>query len=200
MTSDIERILEKLEDIELRLQRLESIQSDGQVMSEDRTEIAKEGDLESETMTKVNDSMVTTKRIAMCDYCFGKIDQMSMCKKCGKKLCENCSIDFRNENICLQDLREIHQISRQAFKVILMVANGITGERDMCKVSGIPTDEVKGIVDMLRDSGYLSTSFLGGKRLTDTGMEAFYAHSQVLGGKDDMKDLDIRIKDYVSKS
>jgi hypothetical protein len=200
MTSETERILEKLGDMELRLQRLESIQSDGQVMSEDRTEIAKEGELESETMTKVNESMVTTKRIAMCDYCFGKIDQLSICKKCGKKLCENCSIDFRNENICLQDLREIHPISRQSFKIILMIANGITGEHDMSRVSGVPTDELKGIIDVLRDSGYLATSFFGGKRLTDTGMEAFYAHSQVLGGKDDMKDLDIRIEEYVSQT
>lgn len=200
MTSDIERILEKLGDIELRLQKMESIQTDGQVMNEDRIEIAKEGELESETMSKVNESVVTTKRIAMCDYCFGKIDQLSICKKCGKKLCEGCSIEFRNETICLQDLREVHPISRQSFKAILMVANGITGECDMSKLSGIPTDELKGIIDMLRDSGYLTTSFLGGKRLTDIGMEAFYAHSQVLGGKDDMKDLDIRIEEHVSRS
>lgn len=199
MTSDTDRILEKLGEIELRLQRLEDMPISNEIITEERTEVAGEGELDSERVSRVNDSVVTTKRITMCDYCFGKIDQLSLCKKCGKKLCENCAIDFRNEIICLQDLRETHPISRQVFKVILMIANGITGERDMNEVSGIPMDEMKGIVDFLRDSGYVTTSFLGGKRLTDLGTEAFYAHSQVLGGKDDMKDLDGRIEEYVSQ-
>ena len=200
MTSDTDRILEKLGEIELRLQRLESIPTNNEIITEERTELAEEGDLDSEQVSRVNDSVVTTKRITMCDYCFGKIDELSMCKKCGKKLCNNCSIDFRNEIICLQDLREIHPISRQVFKVILMIGNGITSEHNMNEVSGIPRDEMRGIVDFLKESGYITTSFLGGKRLTDLGTEAFYAHSQVLGGKDDMKDLDGRIEEYVSKS
>jgi len=200
MTSGTDRILEKLGEIELRLQRLESISPNNEIITEERTELAEEGELDSERVSRVNDSVVTTKRITMCDYCFGKIDDLSMCKKCGKKLCNNCSIDFRNEIICLQDLREIHPISRQVFKVILMIGNGITGEHDMNKVSGIPRDDMKGIIDFLKESGYVTTSFLGGKRLTDLGTEAFYAHSQVLGGKDDMKDLDGRIEEYVSKS
>ena len=199
MTSE-EEILRKLDEIESRLSGLESGNGSKKIMIEERTEISEEGNLESSEMAKENSKIVKTKRILVCDYCGKQITAISsICKKCGKKLCEKCSIDFRRQVICPQDLRSVYPLSRTAFKVLLMVANGITSTGLIHRISGISGKEAKDIIRYLWNAGFVEKSIFSGLKISETGLEAISAYGQLFGREDaaDMRQLDEGVKRYV---
>ncbi|MDE1764937.1 MAG: hypothetical protein KGI27_01550 [Thaumarchaeota archaeon] len=189
-------VLRKLGEIENRLSNLENGKSEKKIVKEDRTEIAEEGKLESSEMSKEN-GMVKVKRVPVCDHCGHQLSAFSICKRCSKKLDEKCSIEFRKQVICPDCLRGIYPLSRQGFKIMLIVANSITNQGDITRISGIPKNDVKEIVQFLIGSGYLESHMIRGHRLSERGREALFAYSQLWGGTGDMQHLDGEIKRFV---
>lgn len=201
MTAD-EEILRKLESIESRLSKLETGTSDKKIISEERTEIAEEGRLESKELSKENSGVVKTTRISVCDSCGHNLqrdDDFFICKTCGKKLDEDCAIDFRNQTICPDDLRGVYPLSRPGFKVLLIVANNISDEGNVHRISGIPKKDVKEIIQFLLGSGYVESSLIYGRKTSERGREALSAYAQLWGGRGDMQQLDEEIKRFVSE-
>lgn len=193
--TEFEEIAKKLEGIEDRLQNLESNKN---VIEEERTEIASEGELESEETSLNNDTVVTIRRVAICDYCTKKKDIFAICKKCKKKLCDKCAVDLRNQVLCPDDLRTILPLSRPAFKVLLLVANDIQGEADMHTLSGIPRKDIKEILTYLKSAGYVESSVIFNRKSpSDMGREAITAYGQIFGGMGEMAQLDRMIERYV---
>ncbi|MEO9310263.1 MAG: hypothetical protein ABI337_08230 [Nitrososphaera sp.] len=196
MTAD-EEILSKLNQIESRLSKLEGNGvTEKKIIKEERTEISEEGQLESSEMSKEN-GMVKVKRVPVCDHCGHQLSAFSICKKCSKKLDERCSIDFRKQVICPDCLRGIYPLSRQGFKVLLAHANGIRNHGDIRRITGIPKNDVKEIVQFLLSSGYLESHIIQGYKVSERGREALSAYSQLWGGTGDMQQLDEEIKRFV---
>ena len=173
---------------------------DEKIIDEERIEIADEGELES---TKISQSEhdgrnVETRRITMCDYCLKKLgDDFSLCFKCRKKLCKRCSIDFRNRIICPQDLRSIYPLSRESFKVLLLIANSIDNDGVIHKITRIPKKEVMEKLRFLEEAGYVDRHGFWGYCISETGLEAIHAYAQIFGGAGDMVQLDEEIKRFV---
>jgi len=196
MTAD-EEILKKLEEMNSRISKLEgSSTNEKKIISEERTEIAEEGRLESKEIAKDN-GIVKVKRVPVCDHCGHQLSAFSICKKCSKKLDEKCSIEFRKQVICPDCLRGIYPLSRQGFKVLLAHANDIRNHGDIHKITGIPKKDIKEIVQFLVGSGYLESHIIHGYRVSEGGREALSAYSQLWGGIGDMQHLDEEIKRFV---
>lgn len=197
MADAFSEILRRLDEMQTRI---ESLEGDSHVISEERTEVADEGELGGEVMEERNDATITRKMVPVCDYCGKQMDekqQFSICRKCEKKLCSKCSIEFRNQVVCKKDLDAAFGISREDFKTLLMVGNGISSDGDMHAVSGISKAELKRIIERLKGRDYIEVSWLGHKAMTASGREAFGCYSQILGGTADMRLLDREIVRYV---
>lgn len=191
-----EEIIRKLDQIESRLSRLENGITEKKIIKEDRVEIAEEGKLESNEISKEN-GMVKVKRVPVCDHCGHQLTTFSICKKCNKKLDERCSIDFRKQVMCPDCLRGIYPLSRQGFKVLLVHANNIRNHEDIHKITGISKKEVKEIAQFLIGSSYLESHIIHGHSLSERGREALSAYSQLWGGTGDMQQLDEAIRRFV---
>lgn len=194
MSYDADQIVRRLEDMQKRLELLEG---NSHIISEERTEVAAEGELENEITETRNNTAIMRHRIPICDYCGRQIDSFSKCQRCGKKLCVKCSLDFRNQVICKQDLQKIFPLSRDAFKVLLVIGNGITNDGHIHKLTGIPKKNLHDMLQYLKGAGYADSSIFGGKMLTEMGREALGCYCQILGDSVDMKSLDEAIMRHV---
>jgi hypothetical protein len=172
---------------------------DEKVIDEERIEIAEEGELESNSIAQSDSDgkTVERKRIMVCDYCLRKLESFSLCFKCRKKLCEKCSINFRNKIICPQDLRGIFPLSRESFKVLLLVANSIENVSAINKIAKIQKKEVREKLRFLLEAGFVDRHHFWGFCISESGLEALHAYSQVFGGTGDMVQLDEEMKRYV---
>jgi len=176
------------------------LSDDEKIIDEERIEIAGEGELESTTTSRNEKDgySVETKRVPICDYCLKKLgDDFSLCFKCRKKLCERCSVDFRNKIICPQDLRSIFPLSRESFKILLLIANSIENVGAINKITKIQKKEVREKLRFLLEAEYVDRHHFWGFCVTESGLEAIHAYSQVFGGAGDMIQLDEEIKRFV---
>ncbi|MFY9300178.1 MAG: hypothetical protein WAO91_03180 [Candidatus Nitrosotenuis sp.] len=193
-----DEILRRLDEMDARLSRIESVRPSRNVMTEERTEISEEGEFDSTETATVNNATVTTKRIPVCDQCGNKLENsFAVCKEDGKKLCKNCSISFRNRTICPQHLREVYPLSRPAYKVLILVANSIDDANNIHKISHIPKKEVMDILDILVEGGYVEKHAFFRRRITEMGLEAISGYSQIYGNSADMRQLDEEVKEFV---
>ena len=174
---------------------------DDKILDEERIEIAEECKFESTQTIERDSSSIEIKKIPVCDYCGKKLgDDFSICKiqRCKRKLCSKCSIqDFRNQTICPFDLRTIHPWSRPTFKIALLVANCIDNEGVIHKITRIPKKEVKEKLIFLQEYGYVDRHNFWGYCISEIGLEAIHAWSQLFGGTSDMIQLDEEVKQFV---
>lgn len=192
-----EDILRKLDEIEDRLARIEST-PERQVVMEEKTEIAKEGEFEGNQTSREGGAIVKTKRITVCDYCFGKLgEDFGVCHKDGKKLCKTCSIRFRNRTVCPTHLREVYPLSRPAYKVLTCVSNGIDDIGDICQLTHIQKGDVKDLRNILCEGGYVERCGFSRRRITDEGIEAMSGYSQLFSDSGDMKQLEEEMREFV---
>lgn len=197
MVDAFSEILRRLDEMQARI---ESLEDDSHVISEERTEVADEGELGGEVMEERDDATITRKKVPVCDYCGKQMDekqQFSICRKCDKKLCPRCAIEFRNQVVCKKELDSAFGISSEDFEVVLMVINGISNEGDMHAISGISKGDLKHIIDGLKKRDYIECSWLGHKTVTASGREALGCYSQILGGTAHMRLLDREIARHV---
>lgn len=193
--------LKKLDEMESRLDRLEnSTAPDKKVIIEERTEIAGEGEFEGSDTSKKDQSIIKTKRIALCDHCNDQLgNDFAVCHKDGKKLCKKCSVVFRNRINCPQCIRGMYPLSRHSFKVLLLIANSICNVNDVHTISHVPKKEIKDSVQFLLEGGYIEKAGFFGYKATEMGFEALSVYAQLYGGTGDMQELDEELKGFVSE-
>lgn len=199
MTSEIDDILNDIENIKTRITKIKSEQT----ISEEKIEIAKEGKFESTVLSAKNDSTIEIRTIEICDYCHKKLEtknqNFGVCSKCSKKLCEKCFIEFRSQVICPDDLRRVYPLSREQFQVMLLVVNSIDKPKDISKITCISKNNVKNILSFMQASDYLARSGFWGSCMTSAGMEAFYAYSQFYGNENEMVRVTQELAKFVGR-
>lgn len=188
-----EDIIRKLGEIEHRIIRLENRK---QIIEEERIEVAAPGDLESEEMAEVDDATITTKKIPFCE-CGKKLEGFFLCHICKHKICDDCSVKFRNRHFCSDDLLKRLPITTQGFKVLLIIANKIFSENKMHELTGIPKNQVKEAIGFLKNYAYIETSMFNKKTVTDFGLECLTSWGQIFGGSDEMDQLDQVIRRHL---
>ena len=173
------------------------------VISEERHELAKEGEFGTTVLTNNEEGTLETKTITICDSCFRKLDidkeEFSVCKKCKHKLCNRCSIEFQGEIICKDDLQEIRPMSREQFKVFLMVTKGIEKSKTIWQATGIPRKKVIEVFRSLVDAEYLDKHGFFGYCETSLGLETFYAYKQRYRGDTEIVLLDVEAGEFAGQ-
>lgn len=193
-----DEILRRLDEMDARLSRIESSGQSRNVVSEEKTEISGEGEFDGVETATINNATVTTRRIPVCDQCGNKLENsFAVCREDGKKLCKGCSVSFRNRTICPQHLREVYPLSRPAYKVLILVANSIDDANNIHMLSYIPKKEVRDMLDILVEGGYIEKHGFFRRRITEMGLEAVSGYSQIYGNSADMKQLDEEVKEFV---
>ncbi|MEM2271944.1 MAG: hypothetical protein QXP56_04670 [Archaeoglobaceae archaeon] len=118
-------------------------------------------------------------RIPVCDVCGEALaEKFSMCKNCGKKLCENCAIHFSGQKVCLDCLKQQLPLSKRSFKVLLALANGIESLREISQVVQVKREEVEDCLGELQGLGLIDEkglSIFSRVYVTDKGLEAMVA-------------------------
>lgn len=189
-----DEILRKLESIERRITQLEGRKN---IIEEERTEVAPLGELHSVEEAQVNDGTVTTRKIPFCE-CGNRLEEFFLCHICKKILCDNCSSSFRKQRYCSTDLLKRLPITVQGFKALLCIANEISKDRNICKITSIPRDELKDSIGFLKRCGYIDVSFMNKKSITDFGLECVSAWGQFYGGSDEMRQVDVALRRHLN--
>lgn len=133
-----------------------------------------------------------------CDNC-GKKDLVNY-KKCDKHefiLCDKCSISNDNKILCPEDVREQLPISRDQFKILIVVVNNIVNEDTISEITKIPVQKVSKLIKILSDLEILNHSQATGLVLSVIGFLAIKLYSQFFGEENEMKELDEEIIKYV---
>lgn len=196
---DSDEVMRAIDDLRSRIEQMEQSRNDDSVTREERIEVADEGELESTEIVMRDNARTETRRVTLCDQCTKKLgnEKFAICHHCRKKLCDECSVELRNRTICPQRLMEIYPLSRPAYKILVLVANGIDDVNHIHDISHIPKPEVKAMLGIMTDCGYIEKSGFFHRRITDTGLEAFSGYSQIYGNSVDMRQLDTEMREFV---
>jgi len=188
-----DEVIARLEEI-LSLLR----QDDKHVIMEERTEVEKEGSLGSNETAQESETIVRTNRVPVCDHCGRKLEQQfSVCQKDRKKLCKKCSIAFRGKIICPTDLQSVLPLSRESFKVLVVLANNIDNIGYIEALTHVQKNTIRETMRYLNEAGYIEKSGLFRVRVSELGFEAISAFGQLYSEDADMKELDRGVMEFV---
>ncbi|MDW8034031.1 MAG: hypothetical protein RMI79_03730 [Nitrososphaerota archaeon] len=181
---DLKNIVRRLDEIEQKL-------GQGNIILEDRKEIARNGELENRTYYATPDGGVikTTRLRIYCDWCGRRNENFDNCVCCGKQLCRDCSVYFESRILCPECIENLHPLGKEEFKVLKTIASGIKDPPRVASVTGIKKElvgkyikslEVKGLI---RKEGFFPFYELS---LLDKGIEVLAAYEQILRNHKDI--------------
>lgn len=183
-------ILRKLNEIEFRINQLET----GRVILEERKIPANLGELEGKTYYQTASGGIQKEvRVGVCDLCGRNADHFNICVGCGRKLCEDCSIIYRNKVYCKDCLYGLLPLTKEEYKVLLAVSNGIKSLDDLTELTKMKRSEVKSCIKSLTEKEIIEDStflFFSDLKILDKGMEALAAYRQVYGRDEDVIQLE----------
>lgn len=114
-----------------------------------------------------------------------------------KKMCPDCAISFNQQKICAGCLQTRHPISKQGYKILVVVANRIDRTGEIHEITKIPKKNIDSSMHLLRNSGYIARKGLTGHKVTDSGMNMIAAYRQVYGSDGDISTLDREMRKYI---
>jgi hypothetical protein len=191
----------RLSTIENRLSQLESGRN--VILNEQRV-IERAGRLGGKTfLTSPTGGIEREIRIPICDVCGSRINEaFIICQGCGRKLCINCAIAYQNTNLCVACLRNLIPLTKQTFKVLVCIANGIDSADAIAKITHIPKDDVRKCRNLLTVLGLVlkkGVSIFSKICISDNGLDAICAYRQVFGKNDDIIQFDIELRSYLAE-
>jgi len=191
---ETEDILKKLSEIESRLARLEA----GKVILEERKIPADVGELEGKTYYQTaNGGIQKEIRVGVCDICGRSADSFNICVLCGRKLCENCSIVYRNQIYCRDCLHELLPLSKEEYKVLLAISKGIRALDELAEITKTKRAEVKACIKSLTERELIKNSsflFFSDLKILGKGLEALATYRQVYGRDEDIVQLESEVE------
>lgn len=185
----LNRFDERLKELENRLSNLEKAQAiPSVIMDEKHIPEQRKGILEGRRISNSQGAIERVITLPVCDVCGLRLgEKFVACPSCGKKLCDECSINFDNRNYCLACLRKRINLSKRAFLVLQSVANDVTNVKTISELTKIPKDEVRACFEellALRLMEKRGISILANYRVTDDGMSVISAYKQVYSSDD----------------
>lgn len=183
---DLKRLLEKLGDIEKKID-----QNQTRVMMEETTTIADEGEWggKSYFQQAADGGIIKQIRIPVCDICGRRSENFNSCTQCRKKICPDCSIMYLNRIFCLDCLQELLPLTKQEYKVLMMISCGINDSHLISSVTRIKREEVGACKQRLKVKGFIKVSgflFFTETEVLEKGIEALNVYSRVYGKEEDV--------------
>lgn len=185
----LNRLDERLKELENRLNNLEKVQTTPDViMDETHIPEQRKGILEGKRISNSQGIIERVMTLPVCDVCGLRLgEKFVVCPSCGKKLCDDCSINFDNRNFCLACLRNRINLSKRLFLVLQSVANDIGKVKTISELAKIPKNEVRACFEELLALKLIERrgiSILAKILVTDDGMSCISAFKQVYSSDD----------------
>ena len=183
--------------------RLNQLDPNRNVILNERRVVERPGQLGGRTFTTSSTGTVQREiRICTCDICGHRIDEDFIICSCGKKICNSCAITYQNRNLCIDCLRNLIPLTKQAYKVLVAMANGVTDSNAISRITRIVKDDIVNLrnqlfaLDLIIKRGISIFSELS---ITDKGLEAIGAYRQVFGGDPDIVQFDTELRRHLSE-
>jgi predicted transcriptional regulator len=188
----LERILnefdERIKDLEDRLSVLEKGQAVNVLMDEKHIPEQRKGIVEGKRLTESKGMIERVITLPVCDVCGLRIgEKFIVCHKCGRKLCDECSISFENTYFCLECLREKINLPKRLFLVLQCVASEVTNRKKISELTKIPKEDVQSCIEELLVLGLIEKrgiSIFSDYKITDDGMSVISAYKQAYTSDD----------------
>jgi len=183
-----ERLTKKLTDLEERLRHLES----EKVILDEKKVISEPKEIGGKVCFSLSNGGVKKRLyIPVCDLCGAKLDEENffICRGCGKKLCQNCAFNYNNAYFCSNCLQNVLPLTKQDYKVLVSIANGIDNFRKISEITKLRKEDVRNSIKTLIDSGMVEKegiSIFSKLCITDKGFEAIGIYRKVYGKDDDI--------------
>lgn len=178
----------RLKEIEDRLSKLETTQFSSVLMEEKHIPEQRKGIFQGKVISNFQGAIERVITLPICDVCGSRLDEkFIVCLSCGKKLCDNCSINFDNTNYCLSCLRKKINLSKKAFLVLQCIACKITNIKTISDLTKIPKNEVRVCFEELLALGLIEkrgVSILANYHITDDGRSVISAYKKVYSSDD----------------
>jgi len=191
----------RLDSIENRLNQLESNRN---IILDERRVTERVGHLGGRTfITSPTGGIQREIRICVCDLCGSRIEEdFAICQGCGRKLCISCAIAYQNTSLCVNCLGNRIALTKQAYKVLVALANEVKDVRAISRITKIAKDDVMSWRNHLLTLGLIvkrGFSIFSEVCITDGGLEAIGAYRQVFGEDDDVIQFDIELRNYFAE-
>jgi len=191
----------RLNSIENRLGQLESNRN---IILDERRVAERPGHLGGRTIYSSPTGGIEREfKVLTCDTCGRRIEEeFIICQECGRKLCDSCAISYQNTNLCVNCLRNVIPLTKQAYKVLVALANEVQDVRTISKITRMIKDDVVNArnhllaLRLIMKRGF---SIFSEVRITDSGLEAIGAYRQVFGQDDDVIQFDIELRNYLAE-
>lgn len=164
----------KLEELETRIGGLERGQN--RIILEETTIPDEPGLLGGKTLASVSGSIQKIIKIPVCDFCGRKLEQdLTICKRCGRKVCARCVVNFNAESLCAHCAAEVFQLNKIDVKVLTCFVCGVNDESSISQITGLSRREIRLTkaklmeLEMIRKKGI---SVLSSLEVTERGHQA----------------------------
>jgi len=137
-------------------------------------------------------------RVLTCDTCGRRMEEeFIICQGCERKICNSCAIRYQNTHLCVNCLGNHIPLTKQAYKVLVAIANDVTDVRTISKITKIVKDDVVNWRNSLLALGLVvkrGILFFSEVCITDSGLDAIGAYRQVFGEDGDIIQFDIELR------
>ena len=195
----LKRIADRLEHLEARLSRLES----QRLVLEERRVASREGELEGKTYLSLPDGgLIKETRVPFCDVCGKQTEKFNLCKGCGRKLCSSCSMLYKNRVYCPDCLNELLPLTKEEYKVLASLANGLKDLKKIAEISSIRIEEVRACLKSMLDKSLIEEEgflFFTDFTVLDKGLEALATYRQVYGNEEDVTSFEESLRRVVNE-
>ena len=193
LTLLLRKLNERINRLEDKLTQLEY----NKLILEERKLPAGLGEFAGKRYSRTADGGVVKEiRIGVCDICGRRSEEFNICVKCGRKLCELCSISFRNEIVCRDCLAALLPLTKQEYKILFAISKGINSPEDLAEFTKIKRNEVKVCIKSLAEKELIENStflFFSELKILDKGLEALAVYKQVYGKDEDVIQLEYEV-------
>jgi len=189
----------RLNRIEDRLNQLESSRN---IILDERRVTERAGQLGGRTLYSSPAGGIQREiRVLTCDACGSRMEEeFIICQGCGRKLCDSCAIAYQNTNLCVNCLRNLIPLTKQAYKVLVAIANEVKDVRAIPRITRMVKDDVVNWRNCLLVLGLIvkkGVSIFSEVCITDNGLDAIGAYRQVFGEDDDIIQFDVELRNYL---
>jgi len=175
----LRRLAQKISELKPKIDEM----IEGSIIFEETKVPARQGEFEGKTYSYLpNGGLVKEIRISVCDECGRKGEELDICSKCGKKVCINCSLIFRNKIYCKECMSQIIPLEKEDYEILKAIYEGNKSLIKISRVTKINKEKVREIRRNLLELGLIEKKgvlFFATYELTELGEEALETYSKI---------------------